>query len=54
MKKFFIPLVIFLLFFEGISIIFTKFELFIFNEEPKYSFEEGIYEFGNRLKENLQ
>lgn len=40
MKKFFIPLIIFLILFEGISIIFTKFELFVFNEKPKYSFEE--------------
>ena len=40
MKKFFIPCIVFLIFFEGISIIFTKFELFIFNEKPKYSFEQ--------------
>ena len=40
MKKFFIPFIVFLIFFECISIIFTKFELFIFNEKPKYSFEE--------------
>ena len=40
MKRFFLPIVIFLVFFEIISLIFTKFELFIFNETPKYSFEE--------------
>ena len=40
MKKFFIPFFVFLILFEGISIIFTKFELFIFNEKPKYSFEK--------------
>lgn len=40
MKKFFIPLIIFLIFFEAISFIFTKFELFVFNVTPKYSFEE--------------
>ena len=40
MKKFFVPLAVFLIFFEFISLIFTKFGLFYFNEEPKYSYEE--------------
>jgi len=40
MKKFFIPIIIFIIFFEIISLIFTKFEMFIFNETPKYSYEE--------------
>ncbi len=40
MKKFLIPIVIFILFFEIISVIFTKFEMFIFNESPKYSYEK--------------
>ncbi len=40
MKKFILPILIFLFFFEFVSIIFTKFELFLINEKPKYSFEE--------------
>ena len=40
MKKIFFPILIFIIFFEFISIIFTHMGLFIFNEKPKYSFEE--------------
>ena len=40
MKKIIVPILIFLVFFEILSLIFTKNELFYFNEEPKYSYEE--------------
>ncbi len=40
MKKIFVPILIFLIFFEILSLIFTKTGLFYFNEEPKYSYEE--------------
>jgi len=40
MKKFFFPILVFIIFFEIISIVFTNMGLFIFNEKPKYSFEE--------------
>lgn len=39
MKKTLIFISILLIFFEITSFIFTKFELFLFNETPKYSFE---------------
>ena len=40
MKKIVVPILIFLIFFEILSLIFTKNGLFYFNEEPKYSYEE--------------
>lgn len=40
MKKIVVPILIFLIFFEILSLIFTKNRLFYFNEEPKYSYEE--------------
>ncbi|MBD1141199.1 hypothetical protein IDH20_03445 [Pelagibacterales bacterium SAG-MED39] len=40
MKKISYFILIFLVFFEIISIFFTHLELFIFNEKPKYSFEK--------------
>tara|TARA_B100000902_G_scaffold354152_1_gene366106 strand:- start:1495 stop:2535 length:1041 start_codon:yes stop_codon:yes gene_type:complete len=39
-KKFSIILISFLVIFEIVSFFFTHLELFIFNEKPKYSFEE--------------
>ena len=39
-KKYFISILIFFLFFEITSVIFTKLNLFLVNETPKYSFEE--------------
>ena len=39
MKKILIFISIFVILFEITSIIFTKLELFLFNETPKYSFE---------------
>jgi hypothetical protein len=39
MKKIFIFILIFIIFFEITSIIFTKLELFVFNETPKYFFK---------------
>lgn len=40
MKKIFSFIIIFFIFFEFVSIIFTNLELFIFNEKPKYSYEK--------------
>ena len=40
MRKLFIPIIIFIVSFEFLSFICTKLELFLFNEEPKYSYEE--------------
>ena len=40
MKKISYSILIFLVFFEIMSIFFTHLELFIFNEKPKYSFEK--------------
>ena len=39
MKKILSFVLVFIIFFEITSIIFTKFELFVFNEIPKYAFE---------------
>ena len=39
MKKILIFISVFIIFFEITSIIFTKLELFIFNETPKYFFD---------------
>ena len=41
MKKISFSILIFIIFFEITSVIFTKFELFLFNETPKYSLESN-------------
>ena len=40
MKKIFISTLIFIIFFELLSVIFTRFEFFLINEKPKYSYEK--------------
>ena len=40
MKKILASLIVFILFFEILSVLFTHLELFIFNEKPKYSYEK--------------
>jgi len=39
-KKYFLSILIFIIFFEIVSIVFTKFSLFLVNETPKYSYED--------------
>ena len=40
MKKIFTSLIIFIIFFELLSVVFTHLDLFVFNERPKYSYEK--------------
>ena len=40
MKKIFISTLIFIIFFELLSVIFTRFDFFLINEKPKYSYEK--------------
>ena len=61
MKKISFSILIFIIFFEITSVIFTKFELFLFNETPKYSLESNkkdwktLDDYGNKWhKKKLQ
>ena len=40
MKKIFTSLIIFIIFFELLSVVFTHLDLFVINERPKYSYEK--------------
>ena len=44
MKRIFVFILIFIILFEITSLIFTKFELFLFNETPKYSLKPKIHD----------
>ena len=53
MKVIFTSLIIFIIFFELLSVVFTHLDLFVFNERPKYSYEKFLHDWIEKDNDEL-